>query len=165
MKQLVIDRWQGFSQKEQVFLGVFGSMTLIFFLYAYAWLPTQQASEKFAKELPKKAAQLNLMKLQAAEIESKRSQFHLTRTSKEGLKASVERSAKAQGILLDQLTDQPDPVGHMLHVQISTLSFDTWVKWIEGLQANQGIRVISCVISPNVKAGEVKVDAVLGAQN
>jgi type II secretory pathway component PulM len=45
------------------------------------------------------------------------------------------------------------------------LSFDTWVKWIEGLQANQGIRVISCVISPNVKAGEVKVDAVLGAQN
>jgi len=165
MKQLVIDRWQGFSQKEQVFLGVFGSMTLIFFLYAYAWLPTQQASEMFAKELPKKAAQLNLMKLQAAEIESKRSQFHLTRTSKEGLKASVERSAKAQGILLDQLTDQPDPVGHMLHVQISTLSFDTWVKWIEGLQANQGIRVISCVISPNVKVGEVKVDAVLGAQN
>jgi hypothetical protein len=165
MKQLVIDRWEGFSQKEQIFLGLFGLILLTFFLYAYVWLPAQQASEKFSKEIPKKAAQLNLMKLQASEIESKRSEFHLSRTSKDGLKASVERSAKAQGILLDQLTDQPDPVGNMLHVQISTLSFDTWVKWIEGLQANQGIRVISCVISPNVKAGEVKVDAVLGAQN
>ena len=60
MKQLAIDRWQGFSQKEQVFLGVFGSMTLIFFLYAYAWLPTQQASEKFAKELKIKLENLQI---------------------------------------------------------------------------------------------------------
>ena len=165
MKKLVIDRWREFSQKEQVFLGVFGFILLIFFFYAYAWLPTQQATEKFAKEIPKKAAQLNLMKLQAAEIESKRSEFHLSKTSKEGLNASVERSAKAQGIVLNKITDQPNAVGNMLHAQITALSFDTWVKWIESLQANQGIRLISCVIRPNLKAGEVNVDAVLGAEN
>ena len=165
MKQLIIERWQGFSQKEQRFLGFFAAILLIFFLYAYLWLPIQQANERFAKVIPKKEAQLDLMKLQAAEIESKRNQFHLSKSSKEGLKASIERSAIGFGIVLEKLSDQSDTSGTSQHVQISSTSFDAWIKWTEGLQANQGIRVLSCVISPNLKLGEVKVDAVFGTQN
>ena len=93
MKQLIIERWQGFNQKEQRFLGVFGCTLLIFFLYAYLWLPIQQASDRVDKVIPKKEAQLNLMKIQAAEIESRRNQFHLSKASKEGLKTSIEHSA------------------------------------------------------------------------
>ena len=165
MKQLIIERWQGFSQKEQRFLGVFGCTLLIFFLYAYLWLPIQQASDRVDKVIPKKEAQLNLMKIQAAEIESRRNQFHLSKASKEGLKTSIEHSAINYGIVLEKLSDQSDSSGTSLKVQIASTSFDAWIKWTEGLQVNQGIRVTSCVISPDLKPGEVKVDAVFGTQN
>jgi type II secretory pathway component PulM len=67
--------------------------------------------------------------------------------------------------VLEKLSDQAEVSGNGLHVQIATIAFDVWIKWAESLQANQGIRVVSCQISPNIKAGEVRVDAVLGAQN
>ena len=165
MKQIIIERWQEFSQKEQRFLGIFGAILLIFFLYAYLWIPIQQANDRFAKVVPAKEAQLNLMKLQAAEIESKRHQFHLSKASKEGLKASIDRSAIGYGIVLEKLSDHFDASDTSLHVKIASTSFDAWIKWTESLQDNQGIRITSCVISPSLKFGEVKVDAVFGTQN
>jgi len=165
MRQLLIERWQSLNQKEQTFLGGCGLIILVFMFYAYLWLPTQIASEKFAKEIPKKAYQLNLMKLQAAEIESKRNQFHLNKSSKEGLKDSIERSAKNYGITLEKLSDQPEAVGRALRVQIASTSFNAWIKWTAYLHDNQGVLVIYCLITPNLMAGEVKIDAILEVQN
>ena len=165
MKQLLIERWRSFDQKEQTFLGGCGVVLLVFLFYAYLWLPTQLANEKFAKEIPKKQSQLNLMKLQAAEIESKRNQHHLSKTSKEGLNDSLRRSAETYGILLAKLNDQPESAGKALQVQIASTSFDAWIKWTAGLHANQGVRVAYCLITPNPMAGEVKIDAILESQN
>jgi type II secretory pathway component PulM len=69
MKQLFLERWQKFDQKEQSFLAVCGLLLSGFLLYAFLWLPIQQANQRLTNELPKKEAQYILMKLQAAEIE------------------------------------------------------------------------------------------------
>jgi type II secretory pathway component PulM len=165
MRQLLIEQWQKYNQKEQTFLAICGLTLSLFILYAYLWLPIQMASDKFSAEIPKKEAQLNLMKLQAAEIESKRNQFHLNKISKEDLKSSIERSAKDHGIALEKLNNQPDVAGSSLHFHIASITFDAWIKWTESLQDNQGAHVIFCMVSPNLKTGDVKVDVVLGAQN
>lgn len=165
MKQLLIERWRSFDQKEQIFLGGCGVILLVFLIYAYLWLPTQLASEKFAEEIPKKQSQLNLMKLQAAEIESKRNQHHLSKASKEGLNDSLKRSAETYGIILAKLNDQPESAGRALQIQIASTSFDAWIKWTAGLHANQGVRIAYCLIIPNPMAGDVKIDAVLESQN
>ena len=165
MKQLLIEHWQRYNQKEQTFLAICGLTLSFFILYAYLWLPIQHARDKFSNEIPKKEAQLNIMKLQAAEIESKRHQFHLNKNSKDGLKSSIERSAKDHGIALEKLNNQPDAAGSALHFHIASITFDAWIKWTESLQDNQSVRVIFCMITPNLKTGDVKVDVVLGAQN
>jgi hypothetical protein len=165
MRQLLIEQWQKYNQKEQTFLAICGLTLSFFILYAYLWLPIKLASDKFSTEIPKKEAQLNLMKLQAAEIESKRNQFHLNKISKEDLKSSIERSAKDHGLALEKLNNQPDLAGNRLHFHIASITFDAWIKWTESLQNNQGVRVIFCMVSPNLKTGDVKVDVVFGAQN
>jgi type II secretory pathway component PulM len=165
LKKLLIEHWQRYNQKEQSFLAIFGLTLSLCILYAYLWLPIQVANDKFSNEIPKKEAQLNLMKLQAAEIESQRHQFHLNKISNEGLKSTIERSAKDHGIALEKLNNQPDAAGNALHFHIASITFDAWIKWTESLQNNQSARVIFCMITPNLKTGDVKVDVVFGAQN
>jgi general secretion pathway protein M len=164
MRQLLIQRWQSFDQREQRLLVGCGLIMLLLLFYAYLWLPTQLASEKFAKEIPKKAAQLNVMKIQAAEIQSKRDQFNISKSASAGLNDLIERSANSHGITLEKMSDQADAAGKSLHVQIASTGFDAWIKWTAELHANQGILVNYCLITPNLIAGTVKIDAILEAQ-
>lgn len=163
MKQQLTARWEAFSRKEKNILLVLALAMLGLLLYAFVWLPVQQGRERLTQDIPMQQSKLLLMRSQAADVERLRRQHKQLHATANGLKAAVEVSAKFHGLTPRYpVADKGgDPL--KLEVALSQVSFATWIKWVESLQSQNHVRVLSCHITPDGAAGQIQVEAVFAA--
>lgn len=160
MKQQLISRWNAFSKKEQHVLMALALLMFCLIAYAYAWIPVQHGRQRLAQIIPEKQEKLMLMRTQAADIESLRGQqYKLSHAEAGALKATIAVSAKFHGLVPSYSEQSNDS---QISLNLSKVNFDTWIKWVESLQSQHQVRVLSCHIVP-MSAGQVRVEAVFSA--
>lgn len=167
MKQQLIARWNSFSAREKHILALLALVMLCLSFYAFVWLPVQQGRARLARTMPEKQARLLLMRSQAAEIERLRGQYKSIQGTASGLKAAIEVSAKFHGLVPnypapEKNNDRQRLGKNQLEITLTQLNFDTWIKWLESLQNQNHIRVLSCRIIP-AGAAQIRVEAVFTA--
>ncbi len=168
MNQALIARWNSFSSQEKRILSTLAVVTLCLIFYAFAWLPVQHGRERLAKVIPEQQAKLLLMRTQAADIERLRSLYKALGASTGALKAAIQVSAKMQGLTPSYNEASASNISaknadKQLAITLTQVSFDSWLKWVESLQSQNHVRVVSCRITPTGIAGQVKVEAVFSA--
>src|ERR1039457_3753547 len=160
MKEQLLARWNAFSSKEKTILTLLALAVLCLLFYAFIWLPVQQGRERLQREIPEKQTKLLLMRAQAADIERLRGQYKLLRGAPDGLKATIDVSAKFHGLAPRYPSPEKSSDPSRLEIALTQISFDTWIKWVESLQSQNHVRVQSCRITPDVADGQVRVEAV-----
>jgi len=158
MKDLLIARWHGFSNKEQSILAVLFFVILCLLIYAFIWWPVQHGRERLNRVIPDKKSKLMLMQSHAREIERLREQFNSIKINNGGLKSLIEVSAKVNGLTLNHVPDTENFDANLLKITLSQVSFDAWFKWIESLQSQYHVRVQTCQIKPSELRGLVNIE-------
>ena len=159
MKDQLIARWRAFSTKEQSFLTALLLIVLCLIFYAFLWLPIQHGRERLTRVIPEKKTKLLIMRSQAADVERLRGQFENIRNHSGGLKAAIAVSAQLNGLKLSATTAQNNDERN-LKVTLSQVSFDAWLKWVESLQSQHYVRVLSCQVMSSATRGLVNIEAV-----
>ena len=161
MKTQLLARWNAFSAREKSILSGLACVLACLLFYAYIWLPVQQGRERLARLIPEKQAKLLLMQSQAGDVERLRGQYKVLRSAANGLKAAVAVSARFHGLapVYPATTKNSDP--NRLELSLSRISFDSWIRWVESMQSQNHIRVLSAHITPEGGSGQVRVEAIL----
>ena len=159
MKDLILDRWKSFSDRDQKSLLILSAIASILIFYGLLWLPIQNGREKLAIAIPEKQARLLIMQQQASEIEVNRKK-RLLITSSESLKSATDGSAKAHGI---ELVSSPLQAKH-IEIVIKSVGFNAWIQWIKDLQSENGMRLITCNIVPTGIGNNVSINATLAIE-
>jgi len=158
MKEQLQHYWQSRSPRDRRTIALIGSLIGITLLYAYIWMPMNEARVRLRAELPKLRGAAEQMSVQAQEVTRlKATPAQATRTPPQEL---INQSAETSGIKGDisQITQlSPDRV----QVILNNVSFDAWMRWTHSLAQQSGLRIDSARVTANNEPGMVKVQAVL----
>jgi len=155
------DKWQAMSAQDRLIATALLALISIVLIYVLIWMPGQQARQRLAVTLQQKNAQLQQMKLQAAQITELRRAVNLAQRHPLDLKATVEASARLHNITSKITSIQSSQDGY-LTVSLNT-SFAEWVSWVDKLQSEHHIRVERCRIEPATGSNGLSIQASLVA--
>ncbi len=168
MSQNIKQWWHGLQAREQQFLSIAGVLLVLVLLWAFAWLPYQQAREQLSSRIESRELQfteLSQIALQAKTLrqsrqnggsgqsDSKREGRSLLRLADETVRAAGLAAALKR---IEPASDQ------QAQVWLENASFDRLIGWLESLEKNYSVRVESANISRPKNSGTGTVNARLG---
>jgi type II secretory pathway component PulM len=149
--------WRESSARERTAVLAASGLALAAALYGFLWDPGLAARKSLAVSLPQLRAQLEDMRRQRTEVAALRKE--LAAAPRQADLATLLRASAAQspfGSALERIDALPDG---KVRVQAASVPFGAWLSWIESLQRQHGIRVVTSRINALEQPGLVRVDA------
>jgi len=153
----IASTWRESSARERAALLAAAGLALAAALYAFLWEPGLAARKSLGASLPQLRAQLEDMRRQHAEIAALRK--NLAAAPRQDDLATLLRASAAQTPFagaLERVDALPDG---KVRVQAASVPFGAWLAWVESLQRDLGIRVVTCRIGALGEPGLVRLDA------
>ncbi len=159
MPENIKQLWQQRTPAERRTLTIGGVLLSIGLLYALLWYPLAQERQRLRADLPQLRTAAAQMQLQAREVVRLRNlpskpSTHNLRSALDTSSAHSKLSAPAEFMPLD---------AGRARVTYAAASFDNWIRLVEILQAEHGIRLESAKVTALAEPGMVKIQAVLAA--
>lgn len=145
--------WLARTEQERKYLSVGGIVVLLALVYSLFVAPALEGRAKLKKELPElrqKAAELQALALQAADL-ARQGVPQAPPMTRESLAASLS----ARGIKPESLV----MTGEYAKIQVNAVSFANLYAWAEAQRRESRIGVLEAAITAGTPAGQV--DAVL----
>lgn len=158
MKDQLRAYWQSRSSRDREIIVAISAIVLIMVLYAYLWLPMNEARDRLRKELPKLRGAAQQMEMQAKEVAQLRGTP--TPTASGAAQDVIDKSAERAG-LKGELTQVTSLSSERTQVTLNAVAFDRWVEWTRTLASESALRVESAQVTATGEPGMVKVQAVL----
>ena len=154
----LLERWRGLQPRERLVITA-GAIVLLILLYVILLVPLQQEVTKLRVDVPRKQAQLAIMRVQAKQVMRLRAGGR--RSSGSGnLLSRLEQSANARG--LRQHITRMEPEGsNGARLSLDGVNFNTLVSWLADLQAQTGVRVEKANMESQPPEGSVNARLVL----
>lgn len=154
-------KWQSLPTNDRRIYSILGFIVGLALVYAFIWLPSQQARSRLSASIQEKKAQLAQMRSQTEQVKTLQSAIKLSHSNQQGLKSAIDTSANLHGMSGKITKTEADAQG-AINISIPSISFDEWVSWIAALQSEHHVRVSKCDI---VNLGSaVKIEATLVAE-
>lgn len=138
-----------------------GSVLLVALLYAYLWLPLHQQRQKLQDMLPRLRAQAAALQTARTEVLALKAQVGSVSRANQPLRAALESSAAGLGIKIQRLDVTGETSATLI---LEGVAFDTWLRWLDGLQMQSGLRLVSGEISSTSQTGLVNIQATLSSE-
>lgn len=136
---------------------IIGTVLLsITLFYVLVWAPLENGVESMRKSNAEQQALLRWMQQSAQEVKQLRGSSGRPAQLAQGqsLLAAIDRAARANK--LDDALKRVQPDGsNRARVWLEGASFDQIVRWLDGLQRQQGVRVVSSVFDALEEKGRV----------
>lgn len=158
MKDQLRAYWQSRSPRDRQIILAIAAVVLVAFLYAYLWLPMNEARARLRAELPKLRGAAQLMEAQAKEVAQLRGTP--APAAKGAAQDVVNKSAERAGLKGD-LTQVTSLSPERTQVTLNAVAFDRWIEWTRTLASESALRIESAQVSATGDPGMVKVQAVL----
>lgn len=156
---MAAERWQAFwaarAPRERLALGLAGLVVGGALAYAAVYEPLAKSRADLEKRLPKVRAEARLMQAQVAEIERLRKRAPVA--GQTSLVARLGATAAARGLRAG-LSDI-GALGEDRARVAGNLSLPAWLDWLGELEG-QGIRVVSCRLTPGEPGAGVSIEAI-----
>ncbi|MES2354169.1 MAG: type II secretion system protein M [Pseudomonadota bacterium] len=150
--------WQSRSARDRRVIQLLTGVVIIVIVYAYIWMPMNEARARLRAELPKlrgAAAQMNVEAQEVARLKTSTRQ-----TARVSPQETVTQSAEQAGIRGD--VSQITPLSpERVQVMLNNVSFDNWIRWTQILATTSGLRIESAQVNAATEPGMVKVQTVL----
>ena len=158
MKDQLRAYWQGRSPRDRQIIMAISAIVLIAVLYAYLWLPMNEARDQLRKDLPKLRSAARQMEMQAKEVAQLRGTPIPAASG--AAQDVIGKSAERAG-LKGELTQVTSLSPERTQVTLNAVAFDRWVEWTRTLASESALRVESAQVTATGEPGMVKVQAVL----
>lgn len=154
--------WLNLQPRERKILLVAGGVLFVLFLYLGIWEPMQTSVIKLKAAVVEKKATLNWMKIAAVEVKRLQGTSRQVgqRQTGESLLSLVDRTAKQAKLADSMKRVQPDGESRV-RVWLERASFDSMTLWLETLQRQYEVVIVSSQIEGLDIPGEVDVRLVL----
>lgn len=159
MKTTLISFWQARNEREKNLLIFCAAFLLAVFLYAYVWLPGEKIRARLRETLPQLRAEAARMTEQAVEIKRLRKTLPAPGQPQD-IKQAIDASAQRHQLHDRVSTLNTDATGKAV-LTLNAVAFDAWIRWLDALQNENHLRLVSCRIQVLGEPGMVKVDATL----
>lgn len=146
--------WQNLLPRERRLMSVGGGGLLLALLYAYAWLPLQQQQQRLHASLPRVRVQAAQLQAARDEVLSLKARVGNTRNTALALRPALEQTSQALGITWERLDLNGERSANLV---FNHVAFDTWLRWLNRLQTEQGVRATSVDILPSGTTGLVNI--------
>jgi len=149
--------WSSYSPRERTALLAGAALVLAAALYLFLLEPGMAARKRLSASLPQLRAQLEDMRRQRPEIAAVRKQ--VAAAPQQGDLATLLRASAAQtpfAVAVERIEALPEG---KVRMQSAAVPFTAWLAWIESLQRQLGVRLVSCRISALEQPGLVRLDA------
>lgn len=154
-------KWLNLSVNDRRIYGALAFVVGLALVYAFIWLPSQQARARLSTSIQEKKSQLAQMRSQTEQVKALQSAIKLSHSNQQGLKSAIDTSANLHGMSAKIAKIEADAQG-AINISIPNISFDEWVSWVAALQSEHHVRVSKCDIANLGKA--VKIEATLVAE-
>jgi len=148
--------FESLDPRERRMLIIGSALLGVMLFYLLAWEPLEHGVESLRKSHAEQRARLQWMQQAVAEVKQLRGSSGRPAQLAKGqsLLAAIDRAARS-----NQLGDalkrvQPDG-SERARVWLEGASFDRLVRWVDSLQRQQGVRVVSSVFEAREEVGRV----------
>jgi len=154
-------KWLSLPVNDRRIYSILGFVVGTGLIYAFIWLPSQQARSHLDIVIQEKKSQLAQMRVQLEQVKALQGAIKLSHSSQDGLKSAIENSANLHSMRSKIGKIEADAQGGM-NISLPSIGFDEWVSWIAALQSEHHVRVSKCDIV-RISNG-VKIEATLVAE-
>lgn len=163
MKERLQLFWMQASPRERWLIGGGFGLLLIVVLVFYVWQPIVHDRQKLRASLPQLREKAEQMRLNAAEVVRLKTLPTSASLPNGGMRGAVERSAVAFKLRgsMSQISVEGDG---RISISMSTVPFDSWVRWLGHLQEQYRIRLESCRVEALPQPGMVRIKVVLAGK-
>ncbi len=150
--------FESLDLRERRLLMVSGALLSVMLFYVLLWEPLEDGIKSLQKSNAEQQKQLQWMRQSAQEVKQLRGSSGRSAQLAQGqsLLAAIDRSARANKLGDALKRVQPDG-SNRARVWLEGASFDQVVRWLDGLQRQQGVRVVSSVFDALETKGRVDV--------
>ncbi len=159
MKAELKEYWRSRSPRDRRIIVLVAGVAALSVVYAYLWMPMNEARARLRSELPKlrgDAVQMNLQAQEIARLKAVPSSIAGRAASAETITASAEQFG-----IKNELSQTTALSNERIQILLNSVAFDRWVNWTKALATTNGLRVESAQITALGEPGTVKVQAVL----
>lgn len=136
----------GLETRERWLVGAGGTLLVLTLLYVLAIEPFVQSKSTLASKVATREANLAWMQQTLPRVQQLRGSATAVGTLKGSLLATVDASAKKNGLGNAIRTIQQDNNGRAVRIRLEAASFDAIVRWLDTLRSSYGITVESISI-------------------
>jgi general secretion pathway protein M len=158
MKEQFLQYWQSRSARDRQVIAAISALVLVAVLYAYLWLPMNEARARLRAELPKLRGGAEQMELQAREVQQLKA---MPAPVASGAAQDVIVKAAERAGMKGDLTQVTSLSTERIQITLNAVSFDRWIDWSRALAGESALRIESAQVSATGDPGMVKVQAVL----
>tara|TARA_R110002126_G_scaffold43555_23_gene124954 strand:+ start:1706 stop:2176 length:471 start_codon:yes stop_codon:yes gene_type:complete len=150
MKQQMQNWWQSLAAREQRLLTVAAVVVIVGVFYWLIWQPLHQG--KISKEAAVNQAQLQLGRLQQALPQLQQAGGSQSRVGG-SLAQIVSNSSRTYNIRVSRMQPQND----QLQLVLEDVPFEQLLRWLEQLQSQNGVKLVSLDVADTDSSGIVRV--------
>ncbi len=156
-------KWQSVPANDRQIYMLLAIIIGISFIYAFLWLPSIHARVSLEREIVEKEYQLKKMQAQAVQVQALQNAVKLSHSNVQGFRNALEDSAKLYGMTSSISKIQLSEKG-AVNVGLPKVNFDNWIRWVNALQTEHQIRLLSAHIAVLGNSNMVQVDATFSPQ-
>lgn len=135
-------KWQELEKREQLLISIAGFLGLLFILYRVIWLPVFEQGNSIQKKILAEEALYYWMKPTVEKILQAKQHDNQGNYSKGMLLPQVQLSLRDSSINKD-LTKISMGSEHQVNMTFESVSFDDLISWLEKMNNEKGITVVS----------------------
>lgn len=148
---------QQLSMRDQAMLAVLAGVLVLYALYQALWHPLAMANQRLENQNAAARKSLSAVTQMTAELRSlQQSNTASANQPTENLTQLIDRTVAANGLRMSRF--QPGSGGDV-QVRLDNMSFDQVLRWLNELEAGQGVTIRELVIAPGSATGLVSVSA------
>lgn len=163
MKEKFQQFWKQSSPRERWLIGGGFGLLLAAVLFFYVLQPVVRDRQKLRASLPQLRVNAERMRLDAAEVTRLRTLPSSSSLPNGGIRGAVEASAEVFK-LRDSISQASVEGEGRISIAMTTVPFDSWVRWLGHLQEQYRIRLESCRVEALPQPGMVRIKAVLAGK-
>jgi len=150
--------WAQLKLRERWLLIGAGGVILVVMMYLMLWEPVVLKIERLQSSVKSKQELVAWMQQSAVEYKQLKASSSSTKSRNgrggQSLLAIIDRSAQQQRLSLRRV--EPDGANRV-RVSLESVSFDNAMRWIENVQRQNGVQVVSAVLDRDKSPGRVNV--------
>lgn len=142
MQQQIMQYWRQLQARERFVLVIAGVFFACLLFFNLLWQPWHTAIDHMQTILPHKRVELVWMRQQAKAVSSGGiTQQSSIKGSRQSLLSVIEQSAKSSGVRKAIQQMVPRQENREVSVVLEGVSFNKWLRWIDGLSKQYGVEI------------------------